>query len=680
MRTQLAFFLLCLAAKAEAERLWLNGFWRFAPDYLNWGEAYRWYAGEYSDRDWDTVETPHSWSLDPRYPYYVGAAWYRKSFQVPRQWRDLWVRVVFQGVFYRARVWLNGRLLGEHEGGYTPFEFDVSDRLHFEGPNLLVVRADNRWDENTLPGARPGSRPRDQVYPWLDHGGIIRDAWLEATPRVYLVRQKIHAEPDFASGTASVGLTVWVRNTTEHSVQARLRWRIRSPDGASAPTPAELPVRLAARSTDKVMLSTRMPAARVHLWELDRPRLYESEAELDPYGSRHRTHFGIRKFQVQSGRLLLNGNPIRLAGAHRVPDHPCWGQNDPADAVARDLSLMKEAGLVFARITHYPASPAVLDWADRHGLLIVAEAGNWGLVPAQLDAPILREKFRRQQQEMIERDWNRPSIIAWSVGNEYASDTPAGVRWTRDMAAFTRSLDPTRAVTFQSFRAWVPDIRPEDEGSHWVDFVSINVYGDPDDIARRLDRVHSRWPDKPLVISEFGIRADQVADEEHRVQWFRRVLEIVRARPFVSGLSVWSFNDYRSRYPGTNPNGYRPWGLVTPWRDLRTSYETLRQELAPARMQIETQQDAQLIVRLTPRTDFPVFPPADYELEAAFRTAEGILVHRSAHPIRLDPAGPAAVIRLPVPGQAETLEAQLLLGEFCLKRFQWSRRTPLSAR
>jgi beta-glucuronidase len=202
-----------------------------------------------------------------------------------------------------------------------------------------------------------------------------------------------------------------------------------------------------------------------------------------------------------------------------------------------------------------------------------------------MDDPAMRADFERQMREMVERDWNHPSVVAWSVGNEYASDTPAGIRWTRDMAAFVRTLDPSRPITFASYRAFRPDLaRPEDEGSHFVDFVSINTYAPGDRVGAVLDLVHQRYPGKPIVISEFGLREDKVKSPEDRARYFREAIAVMRQRPFIAGASVWTFQDYRSRFPDTAPNGYRPWGLVDPDRTPRDAYRVVADELAAARI------------------------------------------------------------------------------------------------
>ena len=196
---------------------------------------------------------------------------------------------------------------------------------------------------------------------------------------------------------------------------------------------------------------------------------------------------------------------------------------------------MKRANMELTRISHYPVSPLLLDWADRHGLLIIEEGLNWQLTEAQLESAEIRSKFQAQMREMIERDWNHPCVIGWSVGNEYPSETPAGLRWTKDMVEWVRGIDSSRLLTFASDRAGLPKIvRPEDEASCHVDLVCVNLYRD---YAERLDRIHALWPDKPVLVSEFAAARPRELER----QGIRVLLPRHDERLPGSTLRGWSF-------------------------------------------------------------------------------------------------------------------------------------------
>ena len=632
-----------LLPAAEPVRVSLNGDWKFSADYQDWGERYKWFDTAYGDGVWDHVTVPHNWSLDPRSPAYIGAGWYRRRFDAPAATRGQHVRLAFEMVSARARVWLNGKLLGEHEGSYTPFEFDIGPYLEYGKPNLLVVRADNRWNEHTYPGANPGPNPQDQVRAWWDDGGILRDVDLVITPPVYIVRQKVEATPDLAAGTAAVRVRVWVRNTTDRDAPVTLTAELsRESELLRAALPAaSATVRAGTIAT--LDLLCNLDAPQVSLWGVDTPVLYHVRSSI-ANGASDMATFGIRRFAVDGTRLVLNGHPVKLAGANRIPSHPEWGQNDPPEAAARDMQLMKEAGLVFARMSHYPLSRSVLDWGDRHGMLFVEEIISPN---AELLASIEpRKTLPGVVRETVERDWNRPSIVAWSVGNEFASETPAGVQWVKDMRDFIRSIDPGRLITFATNRV-TTKVPPKEEGSYYVDYVSMNTYSDPIGNGGNIDIMHNRYPDKPLVVSEFGMRFDFVTEETEREDWFRMMVAEIRRRPWLSGASVWSFNDYRSRYVGTNPNGWREWGLVDPERKPRGSYQILRREFSGFAVKQAQILSGAVTIRLAARDDFPVYVPAPAELKVRMMDGQGRLLEIKSVPIPVMQPGVEQMFRIP---------------------------------
>lgn len=226
---------------------------------------------------------------------------------------------------------------------------------------------------------------------------------------------------------------------------------------------------------------------------------------------------------------------------------------------------------------------------------------------------MMRRKFQSQTKEMIERDWNHPSVIAYSVGNEFQSQTEEGKAWVRDMSGFVKSIDQSRLITFASMIVWRDFIRqPEDEASQYVDFVSANIYGN---YLENLQHIHELYPGKPVYISEFGIRADAVKTEEERVEHLRKAMSDFRQCDYLIGASVWTFNDYFSRFPGTNANGYRPWGLVSPEREVRGMYKAWQEEFAPATVEILKKEGGRMTISITARKDFPCYTMKGYQLK-----------------------------------------------------------------
>jgi beta-glucuronidase len=594
----------------------LHGEWWFLLDPAGLGIANQWYRdGLAQENRQDKVTVPHCFSTDPRYEFYTGTAWYRKTFAW-KQTAGKRVILHFDGAYYKTNVWLNGQKVGEHEGGYTPFSFDVTEQLK-DGSNLLVVAVNNdTWKTNTIPGIKDKGDINDGFVGWVNYGGIVRPVYMTIEPEVYTENVKIETMPDLIKGTAVVKAKVRVRNASSSASSPKMDltvWQDKKPLTLKWKTKtASIPAGQTALLEAEATLAT----AQVKLWDLDQPNLYELKTVIgtDTLAS----NFGIRKIEVGNAQILLNGKPVKVGGGNRVIDYPGLGSLEPDWLVEKDFRLMKEAGMEFQRLTHYTPSEYFYDLADRYGMLIITEAGNWQLTPKQMDNDSMRMKFRSQFREMAERDWNHPSVIAYSVGNEYGSTTAAGQRWTKDMIAYARELDPTRLYTFASMLLNTLPAKPEDEASQYVDFVSTNTYGGH---AKALDHIHKLYPDKPVFISEWGTRSDGKGGEAGQAQHLSDVMAEIRKRPFIAGASWWTYNDYRSKLFGTNVNGFRPWGIVGPDRSPRLAYPVHQKEFSPVLIdkvsfQTGDQGVHQLIVKITSRGDFPSKMLRGYILKA----------------------------------------------------------------
>jgi beta-glucuronidase len=623
----LILIIVCLASQntfaqyhiREPNAIPLHGEWLFALDPAETGVKGKWYMDKVAQSArLDKVIVPHCFSSDPRFEHYTGTAWYRKTFP----WKPAGGKRVilhFDAAYYKTNVWLNNQKVGEHEGGYTPFSFDVTDFLK-DGDNLLAVSVNNdTWKPGTVPGAKDNGEINDPFMGWLNYGGLIRPVYLTIEPEIYAENIKIDAVPDLAKGTATIKTRIRIRNASKANASPKINYNVLF-GGKTIPLNWKNKAgNIASGQTGNIEAEVSLTAAQVKLWDIDNPQLYELKALVgeDSISS----HFGIRKIEVKNAQLLLNGKSVKLGGGNRVVDYPGLGSVEPDWLIEKDFRLMKEAGMEFQRLTHYTPSEYFYDLADRYGMLIISEAGNWQLTPNQMDTDSIRRKFKSQFTEMAERDWNHPSIIAYSVGNEYSSDYPAGQRWTKDMIAFAKETDPTRLYTFASMRLNALQKNPEDEASQYVDFVSINTYGNH---AKVLDHIHGLYPEKPILISEWGVRAD-AKDEAFQAQHIIDIIAEVRKRPYVVGTSWWTYNDYQSRHHGTNANGYRPWGIVGPDRTPRPAYAVHQKELSPitiekVRFAKGDQGEHQLVLRIQARNDFPAHTLKGYLIKTEKNT------------------------------------------------------------
>jgi hypothetical protein len=542
----------------------------------------------------------------PEYADYAGIAWYRRQLTLPTMAGEAHVRLRFGAVFYLAQVWWNGVYLGEHEGGYTPFEFDVSGLARPGAANVLTVRVDNRRALDRLPSALTTRWSFD----WWHYGGIVREVTLQLSSRAFIARQRLVAVPALVdvgrAETATLSTTVTVTNASAQPLEGVLTGNVHHETGGPSvltATPAAA-VHLPPGASREVTLTTVL--SDPILWHFDRPHLYRWEATLratdGPVFHTAGETFGVRAIELRRARLYLNGEPVRLVGLTRHADSPAYGLAEPITVMAADFSDLKRLNAVLARPVHYPQAESVLDYADRHGLLLIPEIPAWQLSAAQLANPRICALARQQLREMIFSHANHPAVWAWSVGNEFASDTAAGHAFVRELMAVAKTLDPTRPVGFASNRL---GHQPWADATALTDIVMINAYfgtwsGPKARLGPALDAIHATWPDKPVIISEYGfaprwewiqarasadpsqhyaISPEQAADPEAadrlRQQLIREQLPVFRSRPFIAGAIFFTYQDHRT------PNELRM-GVVDARRRRRGSWTVLREAYAPA--------------------------------------------------------------------------------------------------
>ncbi len=526
------------------------------------------------DTDHRPVSVPHSWLMEKETQRYIGHGLYERDFDLPALPAGKIARLHFDAVYDVAEVWVNGKRIGRHEGGYTPFEFDITQVARV-GRNHVVVDVDNTPTLTSIPSLSTGHLSNDPwpefdtakatIVGWLPYGGIVRPVRVIIGDSVYIENTKIDAIPDLQTGDATITARVRLRNNGDKVVSAKLSGTI------AGLVTSFRPGRIASHSSTTLTWIAKVH--HPHLWSVRDPYLYEAELHLGEESSHVR--IGVRKIEVRGTELLLNGYVVHLNGANRIGEDAKEGSRESDEIIKRDLSDMLAANMRMMRIAHYPQTEALLRFADEHGILIIAEAGNWGMSSWQLADPGIRTRWKQQMNEMMEMDWNHPSVIAWSVGNEYESYKPEGMDWTRDMRAFTLSLDPTRLITFADRYTGDPSVKKgSDDASAYSDFVCVNIYGN---YAAAFDHVHQLYPTKPVFVSEFGKAGETGIHDPERIANITMAMTAVKARPWIIGASLWTWNDYRSFIKGTPANGIRPWGIVTLEREHRDSWKTVQQ-------------------------------------------------------------------------------------------------------
>lgn len=434
----------------------LAGPWRFRIDEKNLGKKRLWYRDEPSDTEAKAISVvvPSVWQA------YVpgltgGIGWYFKEFVLPSAFQDRVLRLKFWAVDYFTEVWLNGMTVGNHEGGYTPFEMDITRQAKIVVENRLVVRVVDPprpltqryfripgWEgttDGTVDGFKFMEIPMGHQC-WAEgfnFGGIWQPVELLETERVYV--SDVFIEPKLNPGRieAHVELTSREQPAIEGVVRVVVRpWKDqRNLIGQSSSSGRYSP------GATMVDLHVDIPEPRV--WSPEDPHLYVAEVSLEYDGRiRHQTtvRFGLREFTVQDGYFQLNGKRIFVKGGHHQGTYPVTLEVPPTRDFAYDeVRIFKEAGFNLCRLWVKPATAEFLDAADELGLMLIEEPP----LSLMMDSQWLRDRSLREVREMVRRDRNRPSVVMWNMINE--ADPP--MKYVREECQAARELDPTRLIT-----------------------------------------------------------------------------------------------------------------------------------------------------------------------------------------------------------------------------------------
>jgi beta-galactosidase len=603
----------------------LCGEWLFRTDSTDSGTSERWFDADAPSTGWQQVNVPHTWQTEPSVAEYYGKAWYRRSFDVPAYWRTFAVRIEFESVFHTATVWINGQVAGEHRGkGYTAFTFDITHLLHWGGINALAVRVDNAFNEHMLPRGRSSD--------WAHDGGIFRPVQLLIAPKVFVERVDIEATPNLTSGNATIAITSHIRNTSRKDWRGKTSYRIVDEEsGLTVLAGSAGRVPSIKRGTTETQ-TTQVELTKPKLWHFDHPDLYRLEFSIMEGRESHclSTIFGIRKLEVKDGAFHLNGECVRLMGVERMAgSNPEFGMAEPEHWICHDHADLKHLNCIFTRV-HWPQDKRVLDYCDRHGILMQTEIPAWGSdtfkgMGPQPDANIV-ENGLEQLREMIARDRNHPCVVVWGLCNEIWGQDPPAYQFAKRMLQEAKKLDPGRLCSYASNSL---DSTPERDVAGLMDFVEANEYfgtwapGSAADAGGYLDKIHAAFPGKPIVISEYGYcacTADRPEGDEHRKEILRTHDLEIRSREYIAGAIFFCYNDYRTHVGdrGAGVLKQRVHGVVDVYGAKKQSYELLRKESSPIEsLALENHLNTFQVILRT-RGDLPMYTLRGYKLCSTF--------------------------------------------------------------
>jgi beta-glucuronidase len=516
----------------------LDGTWRAIVDPYEIGTGMRFYENakpksphdlvEYDFDTSGTLNVPGDWnSQRPELFFYEGSVWYRKSFSYHKR-GHLRVFVYFGAANYRASVYLNAQKLGDHEGGFTPFNFEVTDQIR-EGGNFLVVEVNNQRKPENVPGP---------MTDFWNYGGLTRDVSLIELPETFI--------QDYWVQLAKGSL-----NEIEGWVQL---------NGASAPQQITLQI---SEAGIKQLITTDAKGyghfrfdANLKLWSPENPKLYQ--VMLLGAGDSLSDQIGFRSIESRGSKILLNGKPILLRGVSLHEEAPFRGGRAFSEEDDRILlEWAKELGCNFVRLAHYPHNEKMIRLADRLGLLV------WSEIPVYWETawenPSTLQNAQEQLRDMIARDHNRAAVVLWSVANETPVE-PARLVFLKSLIEQARTLDTSRLITaaLNHFERPAPNtIALTDSLAQSLDVVGLNEYLGWYGKEHPEDCDHIQWilpNEKPLIVSEFGGGApfgnhgdtDARWTEEYQANLYEHQLNMLKRIPSLAGISPWVLMDFHS--------------------------------------------------------------------------------------------------------------------------------------
>ncbi|WP_066189537.1 MULTISPECIES: beta-glucuronidase [Gracilibacillus] len=529
----------------------LNGFWHFAADQDNKGEEKGWPYGIPRERE---VAVSASWNEQFQdLMYFFETGWYETTLEVPSHFRSelLWLRI--GAANYLTKIWINGQYVGSHEGAHLPFEFEVSSYMKCGQKNTMIISVDAQIKSDRLP---PGDVEEEQVigfkgqypnnyYDFFPYGGINRPVYLYTTAPTYI--KDITVNTEIQGETAVLSYDCQINQPFQGTAVITL-----DEEAATSQVTVDNHKRVTGQLT--------IPSPR--LWGMEDPYLYElciqlfdDEICLDSYT----LEVGIREIELMDHQLYLNGQPVFLNGFGLHEDFPVLGKGLNHAVIAKDMNLLKWTGANSFRTSHYPYSEEFLRQADRQGMLVIGETPFVGFVQSHYQNDKIQEQAKKVIGEMINRDKNHPSIIAWSLANEGDTFVPEASAFYHSLYQCAKSLDPSRLVTIVN----CVDIE-EDHALQHFDFISLNRYygwyeqaGRLDEgcemLSKKLDRCFEVFQ-KPIIVTEFG--ADAIAGlhtnppeqftEEYQAEMVTRQYQIIADKTYTIGAHIWSFADFKT--------------------------------------------------------------------------------------------------------------------------------------
>ena len=543
----------------------LSGAWKFLIDREDVGEKEGWQNGLPFG---ETVIVPSVWNNELRLLNYDGAAWYEKRFRT----NGGTLRFEFESVMTLADIWLDGEKVFNHYGAFTQFDFILNNIE--AGEHTLIVRADNRQDEKSIPQKR---------VDWFNYGGIARDVFFDELKGVCVLQNhvKYTLNEDLTAATLYSDLVLY--NADGNTVSSNVKVTVGDNEIYSGE------VSLSAYET--MTFKTPETTIPVELWSVENPNLYTVTASTDTDDLIDRV--GFRLIETKDCKVYLNKKAIEFRGVNRHEEHPEWGFAFPAKLMKRDIDIILDLGCNTIRGSHYPQSQIFIDMLDEHGILFWSEIPIWGCGFSEtvLNDPDVVERGMTMHKEMVKYYYNHPCIVIWGMHNEVWTPHKCVYGMTKMYHDFLRAEGGNRLITHATL---CPN---EDPCFEFDDIICINqyhgwYYGGFDTWNKVVDELRERrvklgMADKPVIYSEFGCGAlagyhvpfDSVRwSEEYQRDLLKYTLELFHKDPMIVGFYIWQFTNIRTSTT-MDLNRVRCFnnkGILDEYRNPKIAYYTVR--------------------------------------------------------------------------------------------------------
>lgn len=529
----------------------LNGTWHYAVDQYDAFLGGKWYEEHYYDDggnllpvdfsfdEWDTMTLPCCWNTThPEYLLYEGSMIFTRKFFYREKENGERVFLKIGAVNYLGRVYLNKKYVGMHKGGSTPCYFDITEFLGRS--NRIIIQADSTRRDGQVPPA---------VTDWFNYGGIYRDIEIIRVPRKHIREFRIALEPDghFDKIRVNIGMSEVM-------------------DGTAVLKIDELGICL-----DIPVKNGRGEAvfhAAPKLWSPENPKLYD--ITVDCAGDSIKERAGFREIRVRGMDILLNGKPVFLKGISCHEDSAVNGKALTDGERMENIRTAKELGCNFMRVAHYPHNERMAQLADEMGILL------WEEIPVYWNVHFGEEETYKdaenQLKELINRDYNRASVIIWSVGNEN-EDTDDRLKFMGNLACTAHETDPARVVSAACLVNFEKNAI-EDRLEQYLDIIGLNEYCGwyTADLKMLPELFENSSPQKPVIITEFG--ADALAGhrgtitdkgtEDCQAFVYEKQIENIRKISYIKGMTPWILKDFRCpRRTSVTQNYYNTKGLLS---------------------------------------------------------------------------------------------------------------------